>query len=261
MEFYKLLGVSQTATAEEIKKAYRAMAMKYHPDKNAGDKVAEEKFKKINEAYETLSDPEKRSRYDMMNEPRRPSSRGSRSSHDPFDIELSDLFAEIFGQTRQRKSSVKPAGQTEVVVTLEDIMVHKKKTIKLSNTPVGDLTLSVPLEGVTHGIELTYDFPKILLTIKYSVVQKAIRVENYDLLVKVPVTYKQLVLAENFTVPLPDGMVTVDIPSEFDLNKTLMLRGRGLYKVGGQRGDVKIKLDLIYDPKTIDEEKKFFKKP
>src|SRR6185436_13286806 len=65
-DYYKSLGVSKTATADEIKKAYRKLAIKYHPDKNAGNKAMEEKFKEINEANEVLSDPEKRKKYDAM---------------------------------------------------------------------------------------------------------------------------------------------------------------------------------------------------
>ena len=65
-DYYEVLGVSKDADAKEIKKAYRKLAMKYHPDKNPGDKAAEEKFKEINEAYEVLSDEEKRSTYDRF---------------------------------------------------------------------------------------------------------------------------------------------------------------------------------------------------
>ena len=65
-DFYDVLGVSKTATAQEIKKAYRKLALKYHPDHNPGDKAAEEKFKKISEAYEVLSNDEKRAKYDQF---------------------------------------------------------------------------------------------------------------------------------------------------------------------------------------------------
>ena len=67
-DYYKILGVSKTATTEEIKKAYRKLAVKYHPDKNQGNKAAEEKFKEANEANDVLSDPEKRKKYDEVGE-------------------------------------------------------------------------------------------------------------------------------------------------------------------------------------------------
>src|SRR5262249_36111253 len=67
-DYYKILGVEKTATTEEIKKAFRKLAVKYHPDKNKGDKNAEEKFKEANEANEVLSDPDKRKRYDQFGE-------------------------------------------------------------------------------------------------------------------------------------------------------------------------------------------------
>ena len=65
-DFYEVLGVTKSANADEIKKAYRKMAIKYHPDKNPGDKSAEDKFKEAAEAYEVLSNPEKKARYDQF---------------------------------------------------------------------------------------------------------------------------------------------------------------------------------------------------
>ncbi|GAG09268.1 unnamed protein product, partial [marine sediment metagenome] len=65
-DYYKILGVNKNATKEELKKAYRKLALKYHPDKNKGDKDAEEKFKKVNEAYAVLSNDKKRKQYDMF---------------------------------------------------------------------------------------------------------------------------------------------------------------------------------------------------
>ncbi len=95
-DYYEVLGVERDANAEEIKKAYRKLAIKFHPDKNPGDKTAEEKFKEIGEAYEALSDPQKRAAYDQYGhaafDPRlRGGGRGG-GFHDPFD-----LFREVFG--------------------------------------------------------------------------------------------------------------------------------------------------------------------
>jgi len=94
-DYYEVLEVSREAAAEEIKKSYRKLAVKYHPDKNPGDHAAEEKFKELGEAYEALSDPEKRAAYDQYGhaafDPRH-RARSSGGFHDPFDI-----FREVFG--------------------------------------------------------------------------------------------------------------------------------------------------------------------
>ncbi len=92
---YEVLGVERKVEAEEIKKAYRKLALKYHPDKNPGDKSAEEKFKELGEAYEILSDPQKRALYDQHGHAafdRRAGAYGAGGFHDPFEI-----FREVFG--------------------------------------------------------------------------------------------------------------------------------------------------------------------
>ena len=95
MDYYEILGVSRNATKAEIKKAYRKLAMKYHPDKNPGDKEAEEKFKLINEAYQVLSDDEKRAIYDRYGKEAL-EGRGYRAQNDFSDI--FDMFNDIFGE-------------------------------------------------------------------------------------------------------------------------------------------------------------------
>ncbi len=83
-DYYKDLGVEKTATEDEIKKAYRSMAFKYHPDRNPGDKAAEEKFKAINAAYEVLSDPAKRRNYDLTGQADTYTQSGANGSYGPF---------------------------------------------------------------------------------------------------------------------------------------------------------------------------------
>src|SRR6201746_2498090 len=100
-DYYEVLGVERTVEIDEIKKSYRKLAVKYHPDKNPGDKAAEEKFKELSEAYEALSDPQKRAAYDQYGhaafDPRMRAGGGGGAGraggfHDPADI-----FREVFG--------------------------------------------------------------------------------------------------------------------------------------------------------------------
>ena len=110
-DYYEVLGVEKTASADEIKKAYRKSAMKYHPDRNPGDKTAEEKFKELGEAYEVLSDPDKKARYDQFGHAGVDPNYGAGPGGNPFgggfggfgDFgDLGDIFGEFFGGGRSR---------------------------------------------------------------------------------------------------------------------------------------------------------------
>ncbi|MEW6162782.1 MAG: molecular chaperone DnaJ [Nitrospirota bacterium] len=127
-DYYEILGVNKDASQEEIKKAFRKLARKYHPDLNPGDKVAEQKFKEVNEAYEVLGDPKKRVEYDQFG---RPGFEGFRPFDfgDIFDFGLGDIFSDIFGR-RVRPETAK--GQDIAIgleLSLEEAFSGVTKTI------------------------------------------------------------------------------------------------------------------------------------
>ena len=142
-DFYEILGVSKSATAEEIKKAYRKVAIQFHPDKNQGDKAAEEKFKEAAEAYEVLSDETKRAQYDRFGH-NRPGGGGGGYSHEMNMEDIFSQFGDVFGggggspfdsffggggRSRQRKGSNL---RIKLKMTLEEIANGVEKKIKVN---------------------------------------------------------------------------------------------------------------------------------
>ncbi|HDD35723.1 MAG TPA: molecular chaperone DnaJ, partial [Candidatus Desulfofervidus auxilii] len=135
-DYYAILGVPRNATQEEIKRAYRRLALKYHPDRNPGDKIAEEKFKEISEAYEVLSDPEKRAIYDSYGYSGLRSS-GYTGFEDVSDIfkTFSDIFEEFFGFSFEEKTETQPRDgadlSQEIVLDFEDLFKDKKIKLEI----------------------------------------------------------------------------------------------------------------------------------
>jgi len=142
-DYYAILGVPRNATQEEIKRAYRRLALKYHPDKNPGDKEAEEKFKEISEAYEVLSDPEKRAIYDSYGYSGLRSS-GYSGFEDVSDIfkTFSDIFEEFFGFSFEEKAGDRPRDGAdlsyELTLNLEEIFKDKEVTLDIEKFEVCD---------------------------------------------------------------------------------------------------------------------------
>ncbi|MDW7680135.1 MAG: molecular chaperone DnaJ [bacterium] len=144
-DYYKILGISRDADANEIKKAYRKLALQYHPDKNSGDTNAEEKFKQISEAYEVLKDPEKRRRYDRFG---KSGIKGGFEGFGGFEFDLNDAlrtfmsegfgfgdFSDFFGgSSRTRSQKTRTRGQDiqiRIKLTLEEIAEGVNKKIKM----------------------------------------------------------------------------------------------------------------------------------
>ncbi|MBN1781812.1 molecular chaperone DnaJ [bacterium] len=139
-DYYEVLGVARNASPEEIKKAYRQLAIKYHPDKNPGDKEAEDKFKEAAEAYEVLSDPGKRQRYDQFGHGGLRGAGGQ--GFDPFGFDLSDAlrtfmegfggFGDIFGSSQGRSGPRRGNDlQIRLQLTLQEVAEGVQKKLKI----------------------------------------------------------------------------------------------------------------------------------
>lgn len=133
-DYYEVLGVEKNASEGEIKKAYRKLAMKYHPDQNPGDKTAEEKFKEVNEAYEVLSDADKKARYDQFGfagvDPNFGAGGGGFEGFDGFD--LGSIFGDFFGGGARRRSGGPTRGQNlgaELEITFEEAAFGCEKEV------------------------------------------------------------------------------------------------------------------------------------
>lgn len=134
-DYYEVLGVEKNVDEKELKKAYRRIAMKYHPDRNPDNKEAEDKFKEANEAYEVLSDAEKRAAYDRFGHAGMNQQAGGGGFHGGFDGGFSDIFEDLFGGGRSRRRGPAPGAdlQYNMVLDLEDAIKGIKKEIEIPN--------------------------------------------------------------------------------------------------------------------------------
>ena len=264
-DYYKVLGVSKTATPEEIKKAYRKLALMYHPDKAKGDKTAEEKFKDVNEANEVLSNPEKRRKYDEFGEDwkhyqeagaqpggfdwsKYASGRGGqarRMSREEFDAMFADegvgdLFELLFGQQRGPRRGRRGAAirgddvEAETTLSLKEAYHGSTRLIKLD-----DQTIKVTTKpGIADGKELRIPGKggdgmnggpsgDLYLTIRIMPHPELHR-EGNDLHCDLSVDLYTAVLGGKAEVKTLKGAVKVNVPKGTQNGTVLRLKGLGM---------------------------------
>jgi curved DNA-binding protein len=261
-DYYEVLGVPRTATAKEIKRAYRELARKHHPDlQPPGERArAAERFKEINEAHEVLSDPDKRAKYDALGAnwkggmdftppPGAASGRAGTAEWEDFGG-FSDFFASLFGRPAGRggRSSVRvtmPGSdvEAELPVTVEELLRGGRRRITLNGR---SLDVEIPL-GTRPGAVLRLagqgepgygGGPPGDLYFHVRVVPHPFARVGDNLEMDLPLWPWQAVLGGEVRIDTPDGPVTLKVPPGTQSGRRLRLRGRGLPRGDGSRGDL-----------------------
>ena len=271
-DLYATLGVERTATPEELRKAYRKLARKHHPDVNPGDRKAEERFKEISFAYEVLSDPDKRARYDefgmqglaegfdpaQAREYARWSQGARRSpSFESFssnaDIDLEDLLGGLFGGGAARRPRGPARGsdaEGEIEVDFLDavrggevrVQVGGRGTLRIKVPPGSETGTKIRLAGQGDSGSQGGSAGDLFLTLRVRP-HPFFRREGSDLHLDLPVTIPELVQGASVEVATPDGPVTMKIPARSASGRVLRLRGKGAIRLGSsERGDIYVRL-------------------
>ncbi|BDV41598.1 molecular chaperone DnaJ [Geotalea uraniireducens] len=282
-DYYAILGVSKTATKEEIQRAYRKLARKYHPDINK-ESTAEEKFKQINEAYEVLGDPEKRARYDQVgsNWDGRFANQGYQgdnnvrfhfSNADPG--QFSDFFQNLFGGgwsfgeeaefrgggTRRRRGRDHEA---TIDITLSDAYHGARKNIELERVEADSsgrptrtrrsYDVTIP-PGVTDGSLIRLagqggsgsggaEAGDLFLRVQIQP-DKRFTLNGHDLATTVDITPWEAALGAKVLVPTVDGRINLTVPAGTQSGQTLRVRGKGMPVTTGRYGDLLVKVRIV----------------
>ena len=283
IDYYKTLGIDKKSNQKDIKKAYRKLARKYHPDLNPGDKEAEKKFKEINEANEVLSNAEDRKKYDAHGkdwkhadefEKAKQQQRSQQSyqnqSSDPFsDSDYSSFFESMFGGGGRRNSNANFRGQdynSELHLDLKDVYKTNKRTLTINGKKI---RLTIPA-GVKNeqvikikgqGGEGLNGGPKGDLFIRFLIKNHSkFKRDNNNLFASVDLDLYLAMLGGDITVDTFDGKVKLKIKPETQNGTKVKLKGKGfpVYKKDGEFGDLYITYNLVLPTKLTDKEKELF---
>jgi curved DNA-binding protein len=286
-DYYATLGLGKTATPEEIKRAYRKIARKCHPDLNPGDKEAEAKFKDLNEANEVLSDPEKRQKYDQFgqhwNQPgysEPPPGKNSSSTVDfdqygDFSSFINDLLGRSSsgGSARRGSSphdfgggfrSQAPAPDTEAAIGLtfseafhgvEQRLLLDDEKINVRIPPGAKPGSRMRLKGKGSPSPFSQQRGDLYLTIEIRP-HPFFKFEGDNLVCDIPIRPDEAVLGTEVAVPTPDGSVKIKVPKGTKSGQSLRLRGKGWTLPKGGRGDLYAKIQIVtpQDLSSIEQE-------
>jgi curved DNA-binding protein len=283
-DYYKILGVERKADQDSIKKAFRRMAAKYHPDRNQ-EKGAEERFKEINEANEVLSDPEKRARYDQLGSNWRAGDNfrpppgwggGNASQFDASFFEdiarrgfgsqtsssgFSDFFEGLFGGGFRRPQTAPgnhmPAQTATIQLELEDVYRGTTKTIRLPSGASMQIRIPAGIYG-DKKMRLSGKGPNgsdVYLKVKLKE-HPFYRLEGNDVYLDLPITPWEAALGETITITTLVGRISLKIPPGSQSGKKMRLKGRGL--PGAEPGDLYVVLHVNTPPADTAEQKEYY---
>ena len=289
--YYKILGLNKNASEENIKKSYRKLAMKYHPDHTKGDKSAEENFKKISEAYAVLSDKEKRKQYDTFG------SAGFQQRYSQEDIfrgfDFDSILSELFGgagrfndrgsgmrfsfgngtpfSSYQRQQQAQPKGSDlvyELPLTLKEVATGTNKTVSFQHKGSSEkITVKIP-KGMISGKKLRiagkgepspYGGPPGDLYVQAKVIDDSVYdAEGYDIYIKREIKLSDAILGSNISVPtLSNKELNLRIPPGTKHKTKMRLTGHGLPHMHGKgQGDLYVHIHINMPKKLTKKQKK-----
>jgi len=284
-DYYKILGVAKSATEEEIKKAYRKLARKLHPDLNPQDKDAHKKFQQINEANEVLSDPEKRKKYDKYGGDwknaeqfeqagRSGAGTGRRHPGGPEDAfsefggggEYSDFFEQMFGSSRRSTKFRGQDYQAELRLSLRDAAKTHTQTLTVNEKNIR-ITIPAGVEDgqvirlKDHGAPGANGGPNGDLYITFKIEADPVfkRVGN-DLYITLNLDLYTAVLGGDVMVDTLDGKIKLKVKPETQNGTIARLKGKGfpVYKQAGHHGDLFVTYHIVIPQNLSPREKELF---